>query len=60
MLLDTEQAATSCRLARATLAKLRVNGGDPPSARPDGEVVQAAAGVPATHSTERTLALSVA
>lgn len=30
MLLDTTQAAERCKLARATLAKLRVNGGGPP------------------------------
>ncbi|GJG87434.1 hypothetical protein tb265_26150 [Gemmatimonadetes bacterium T265] len=29
MLLDTTQAAERCKLARATLAKLRVNGGGP-------------------------------
>jgi predicted DNA-binding transcriptional regulator AlpA len=30
LLLDTTQAADRCKLARATLAKLRVNGGGPP------------------------------
>ena len=30
MLLDTEQAAERCKLARATLAKLRVKGDGPP------------------------------
>lgn len=43
MLLDTEQAAARCRLARATLAKLRVNGSGPPFVKLGAKVLYDAA-----------------
>ena len=43
MLLDTLQAAERCKLARATLAKLRVIGGGPPFVKLGAKVLYEAA-----------------
>lgn len=59
MLLDTTQAAARCQLARATLAKLRVNGGGPPFLKLGAKVLYDAADLEAwigAHGKRRSTA----